>query len=243
MTVEIVFELSSVLFLYLLHSLSACFFWKDIRASEIQKGWSLGKVTVFLNTVGIICLILYIGARQENGLKAIGIHLDQSYLTLFGIYAYSLLVLVVYLVSRKSTQIAKGIAPLTDAKVMRSFLTTPQKLFHVTCMALCAVEEELVFRGYLILLWGKRTNMIIPIAVVSSILFILSHRHHFENKNHLYWTILFTFVVTLSTLLFNNIMLALGMHIFGNILMTVKVWTLERRLASQETPPSPVSLE
>lgn len=229
---EIVFELLSVLFLYLLHSLNACFFWKDIRASEIQKGWSLGKVTVFLNTVGIICLILYIGARQENGLKAIGIHLDQSHLILFGTFAYAFLVLVVSLASRKNPQAAKDIAPLTDAKVMRSFLTTPQKLFHVTCLALCAVEEELVFRGYLILLWGKRTNMIIPIAVVSSILFVVSHRHHFENKNHLYWTILFTFAVTLSTLLFNNIMLALGMHIYGNILVTVKVWTLERRLAS-----------
>ncbi len=225
---EIVFELLSVLFLYLLHSLNVCFFWKDIRALEIQKGWSWDKVAVFSDTVGIICLILYIGARQENGLRTIGIYLGQSYLILFGTFAYSLLVLVVFLVSRKNVQAAKDIAPSFDAKVMCSFLTTSQKLFHVTHLALCAVKEELVFRGYLILLWGKRTNMIIPIAVVSSILFVLSHRQHFENKNHLYWIILFTFVVTLSTLLSNNIMLALGMHIFGNILVTVKVWALEK---------------
>ena len=218
----LVIELLAVLFLYVGPHIVAFFF---LRHASLEYGEpsSYLRVCGLLRTVGLSFLILYIALWEESGLASIGFKSSTGGLLLLGFFVANGLIILQSILTRCLSQEAHIQIHDRDLKLVNACKTPAQRMLHITHMLTIGVEEELFFRGYLILLWGQRSGALVLCAVISGIFCLFAHWDHFRNRQVLLSTVCFTLVISWMTVVTASILPALSAHCYMNLFAGLKV--------------------
>ncbi len=181
-----------------------------------------------------ICLICYIALNQPKGLAAIGLgQLTESSLTsyLLGGSLLSLCFLLLYAVGYRIIHGKKQI----DAKFflhLASYRTFWERLGFLVMLLISAIAEELVYRGYLVLLLGERVNAVLICALISVVLSVVGHLY--QGRSSIVFHILFAFLAIAVTIWTGSIIMAIAMHIYNNVIMAIGSWSHIDKQAAQQ---------
>jgi membrane protease YdiL (CAAX protease family) len=183
--------------------------------------WSDGFLYSFL----IICFMCYIALNQPNGLAAIGLRR----LTVDDFIDYSLRGIVIlsgfmllYVAGNRIIRGKKEIDNQPLHRLVSGYQAVWERLGFVVALIIGVVAEEWVYRGYLVLLLGEKTNAFLVCALLSAFLSVLVHLY--QGRSLLVFHFLFAIVAIGVTIWTDSIVMAVSMHIFQDVVATIKVW-------------------
>jgi len=230
----IVFELLAVICLVILPCIPAHIFYKQAEVKEHMRYPYIRLALSVLKEFGVIFVLLYISMQQPGRLLSIGVDFTQLENSMF----VGLIVLGIsaglYAIGYR---IATGKKPEIDysqkhVQIRLSYQKLSLRALYIVNLVLASIEEEMIFRGYFILLWGQRTNAVTLFALISGTFFIAMHLY--QGKKAIAYLILFTAGVTISTILSGGIMIAISAHIFHNLISSVGLWHHEAKKRRKE---------
>ncbi|MHC4654765.1 MAG: CPBP family glutamic-type intramembrane protease [Planctomycetota bacterium] len=230
----IIFELLAVICLVILPCIPAHIFYKRAEVKEHTRYPYIRLALSVLKEFGVIFFLLYITMHQPGRLLSIGIDFTQFENSCFG----GLIVLGIsaglYAIGHR---IVTGKKPEIDysqkhIQTRLSYRKLSLRALYIVNLVLVSIEEEMIFRGYFILLWGQRTNAVILFALISGTFFIAIHLY--QGKKAIAYHILFTAGVTISTILSDSIMIAISAHIFHNLISSIGLWHHETKKRRKE---------
>lgn len=96
------------------------------------------------------------------------------------------------------------------------------------------MAEEIVYRGYLVLLLGTRTGMYVPWMILSVILSIVIHLYQGIKLVNIVSHLAFASLFIGLTVATQNLAAAIGPHLVYNFIYTVRIWGQERRKEDQQ---------
>lgn len=231
-------ELLAVLCTAVIPSLVAALFWKHLRNDHPGARHGLKTTLRITQSVGALALVSYIALQNPDGLKSIGFDLARHDDIQGGIVVFSLFLLS-YALGYRLIMRKKREPDYSQPwiKELLSARTPAQRLSRLISLILSSVAEEFVFRGYLLFLWGKRLDAIIPCAVASSIIFAAIHLY--QGRKVIVYHLLVASVLAATTVVSGGIMLAIGAHVYCNLLVQIKLWILDARgkISSPVRPP------
>lgn len=226
----LVIEVLAVIFLYVAPQIVTFFFWRSVDL-EYGEPTSCLRVCRMFQTVGLIFIILYIGVCQESGLASVGLTSTRGGLLLLGYFVATGLIILQGVLIRSLSKEEPVRFHDRDVKSFNACRTPGQRILYTTHLLLAAIEEEFFFRGYLILLWGQRTGNIVLCAILSGAFCLFGHWDHFRNKDVLFGTVCFTFVISWLTVVTGSIWLSLSAHFFMNLFVCLKLMSYRKRVS------------
>ncbi len=195
-----------------------------VTAEELAACSARLRVVWLAKSAAVILLLVYVASRQEGRLDSIGLDLYRAADLAAGaalfVPAAMLFLFTTRIFGAGSGQEKK------PAKYMAAMLgckTRKQRSLYLGWLTLASVEEEVVFRGYLVLLWGARTGAIEDCAVVSGILFAASHIY--QGRRAAAMHLLTAAILTAPVLITGSIMMSIGLHVSWNVLSTLAAWS------------------
>jgi membrane protease YdiL (CAAX protease family) len=220
-------ELLAVLCIGVFPYLLAILFWKQIE-KNLDQNQTLQTAIKIIQSLGALSVVTYIALQQQNGLKAVGIDFSRTDELLGGIVAFSFFILLYALGHRLLIRKKPNVDySRYDVKQMLLSRTPLQRIFHIISLVLAVLAEEIIFRGYFLLLWGNRIDALILCAIISSVLFVILHLY--QGKRVIVYHILFATLLATITISTGSIMLAIGTHLYGNLLIQIKLWILQAK--------------
>lgn len=194
--------------------------------------------SLFAYSVAVISVLLYIALNQPSRLMSIGIRWspftdantgilnEVIAIVLIGPVMYGLVMLPFALVSMFAHKILKReVHPEYEdrTKAYFSIYRTPrERLILLLALLPAAMAEELVFRGYLVVLLGEKTGALALCVAISAILFAASHLHFGRASMPVYlWIAL---GLTWLTLPPQDLVLAISAHWSANVIAALKTW-------------------
>lgn len=200
----------------------------------------------FLQGLTMVSLVFYIASNQPQGLPAVGlpsiwkpdladmVHYIESksynwlFLLLGGMVVYAgflLLQALGYKLLGKKKEPADNPA----IRSLADYRTPWQRLTFLFVLFLGILGEELVYRGYLVLYLGEKTGAVAVWAVVSILLSVIIHLY--QGYSRVIHQFLFATLAVLMTIWSGNLMMALGMHLYLNTIVTLRVWSGKTKAA------------
>ncbi len=233
-------ELSVVLFIAVIPGIFNLIYVRKRRRDKMRYSTPVLALNTFY-AIGQILLISYLGLQHESGLKSIGLNIDDTNQILPGIFGgvvlASLFILVyVYVIKRfflRGPEDEPG-KEWNDGwqKDVVAIKSPRRRLLFTLYVSLAAISEELVFRGYFILLWGQRLDQPVLCAAISSIVFISLHLDRGRKAIPYYTTI--TLFLVIPTLYTHSLFIALGTHLYLNLLVTIGLWVRTGRKVKEK---------
>jgi len=217
------------------------------QTDEISYGenivW-LQHIYRFFRSLSIILLVVYFGIHQPDGILSIGLYIGEnntaitvilSGLIIFIYFGGGYSLINKYLLKIKSVwDLSKpGIKEFVDNK------TTSMRFVSLLLLLICVLSEELLFRGFIVLLLGKISNQIYLFGVVSIILSVLTH--YYQGKDKLLFHLLFAMLLVGVTIFSGNILLAITIHIFNNLYVAIMTWRIVDKKFDSGCLPNNVS--
>jgi len=197
----------------------------------------------------IILLILYIALNQPSRLRSIGFFWpipveDIGVLNsitgvlLGGVVIHSFIVLPFSLYSAFTRKVLKRKTdPSKLAKEWFSKYRTPwERCGLLTVLLLNAIAEELVFRGYLVLLLSERTGALFLCAGISVTLFAAIHLQYGPSKIPYY--VWYAIGLTWLTISGGNVVWAIAVHWGGNVASAFMSWVSPGEKPQQHSSPA-----
>jgi membrane protease YdiL (CAAX protease family) len=139
-------------------------------------------LTALPSRMGVIFLILYIAAGRQDSFHSIGLNLrtDASFVPLLaGAFLTMYLLLILVLANKRSAQRKQESAALQQRTLLGMRYLGPmnswRRFLAFVDLWLGVIGEELVYRGYLILLLGYQTGSFTPWIIFSVALSVLVH--------------------------------------------------------------------
>ena len=234
----ITLELMAVLFVVVLPGVLGCILIIKSKPDELSKDIYAGLSAALLYGVGTIFLMLYIAMGQEQKLLSIGIDLERHPgifpEIIFGVFIGSIFLLISFLISRKILKKREFERSPKQVQTILACKTPHQRALLIARVLLAAIDEELVYRGYFVLLWGRRTDSIIACAIVSGLIFVAVHLY--AGKKLIVYYVFVTLLLTASAILSRGIMIPIGIHIYLNLSSTIGTWSASEKeeLTEQE---------
>lgn len=227
-------ELLAVIFVGVMPSVVTIVFWRQLKEDDLETKYALRTVMQLVHSMGAILLVLFIALRHEQGLLSIGLDFSRFEDLFPGVLAYSLLV-VSYALTGRLIKGRKDEVDVSryDIRMMLLAKGGWQKLLRIVALVLAVLAEELVFRGYFLHLWAERSGAVEYCALASSIVFVLLHLY--QGKKFILYHVCYAAILAGLTIWSGGIMMAIGAHLYGNLLIQLKLWRMESK--GMFTPP------
>jgi membrane protease YdiL (CAAX protease family) len=237
-------EFLTVFVIAILPQVLTGFYPDEMRAmlNNLPGNWKF--ITTLPGRLGSILLILFIGSLRQDDFQSIGLNGVQaaSFPTLLAAGALSVyLLLILFFASKRSAKSREEMAATRQRVLIGlrySDTSTPWKrLAAYSDLWIAVIGEELVYRGYLVLLMSRQTGALFPWIAFSLALSILVHLYQGRTwklaLGQMLIAALFIFVVVIT----DSLMAAIIPHLVYNT-----VW-LSRALKSPpngaEATPTP----
>jgi membrane protease YdiL (CAAX protease family) len=229
MCMSICLEFSVVFTVAILPQVLIAFYPDEIRdlLSKLPGNWRF--LSTLPSRIGAILLILYISATRSDEFHSIGLNLQDatSSLALLGTGLLTGYLLLIFVFSSLRSKKVKG--EITNMQqrtltILRYSNTTGfwQRLFYFIDLWLAVIGEELVYRGYLILLLGRQTGNLIPWMTFSVTLSIVVHLYQGRTWrlaiSHMIFASLFIFAAVVT----NSLFAALIPHLAYNTVWLIR---------------------
>jgi membrane protease YdiL (CAAX protease family) len=212
-----ILEFLAVFFMAILPQILTSFYPDGMREllNGLPGNWRF--ITALPSRIGVILLILYIAAGRQDAFHSIGLNLqkDASFVPLLAAaFLTFYLLLILALANKRSAQRKQETAAMQQRTLlgMRYLgpLSSSQRFFTFVDLWLGVIGEELVYRGYLILLLGAQTGSFAPWIIFSVALSVLVHLYQGRTwriaVSHAILAGLFILVIMLTRSLFAAIL-------------------------------------
>ncbi len=221
---EAVLELLTVIFFAILPTKISLFLLLK-KEQRVIENVSISLLMAVIYQLGSIFLILYIGLHQKTHFSSVGLDFTNPDKIINVFFAIGVFLGVYALAARFITGKKQEIDRTSYHAMLADAAKTPfQKTLFSLNFVFAAISEELVYRGYFILLWVQRTGIIIPWAILSACLFIVGHLHY--KKRDFIFVIFFTIAVTAVVIAADNIVGAIAYHGLVNFIVSMKLLKL-----------------
>ena len=179
---KIILEILTVLVIAVLPQVLNSFYpqeWKDLLA-KFPANWR--SASAFFSRIGMILLALYIFANHLNGYHIIGLTIReiQSFPTLLTAGGLTIYLSLIFVFSRLRSQKTKQEIAIRQERTLAVLRYAPNAGFWKSLPSfvdiwLAVLGEELIYRGYFVLLLGAVTGTFVPWVLLSITLSILVH--------------------------------------------------------------------
>ena len=178
----LVFEFLAVFVIAILPQVLTGFYPDEMRTllNNLPGNWKF--ITTLPGRLGSILLILFIGSLRQDDFQSIGLNWTKaaSLSTLLAAGALSVyLLLILFLAGKRSAKSQEEMAATRQRVLigLRYSDTSPpwKRLAAYSDVWIAVIGEELVYRGYLILLMSRQTGTLYPWIAFSLALSILVH--------------------------------------------------------------------
>lgn len=226
----IALELGVVICFGVIPGLLSQFAVKKPEVDKFKPHWITGLWLNIFHELAIILLILFISMKQSGGLDAVGLEVYSTDHPFEQIVGAVFLIGIVALICTMLRELFGLKKPGEDNERpdwagALYCKTVPAKILFLAYMLSAVVAEEMVFRGYFILLWGRRTGHIVPCAIISAVLF--SFLHLYQGRKNILDHILFPVAFSVTAAVSGNIVITIYMHLWLNLIVTAKLWYRE----------------
>lgn len=226
-----VLEFSVIFTVAILPQIVYSFFIKEIQdvLGKLSNRWKL--TSSLISRFGSILLALYIAAMQPAGLLSIGLNLNPSELPkviIIGGLAtgyLSLIFIFSKLRSKKSREERESLQRQIFVSLGYStYKTNSDRIFSLINLWASVIAEELIYRGYLILLLRSHTGTYIPWILLSITFSVFMHLYQGFNWKIVVAHIFLASVFIVVILITNNIITALLPHLVYDTIWMSKRW-------------------
>jgi membrane protease YdiL (CAAX protease family) len=176
------FEFLTVFILAILPQILVSFYPEKLRVLLVNFPDNWRFLSTLPSRLGVILLILYLALSRQDDLNIMGLNLQNvfSFKTLFAagfLTVYLLLIFVV--VDRRSKRMQPEIRSVQERTLLAMRIPPHAAGLHKALafvdLWLAVIGEELVYRGYLILMLGRESGSYMPWIIFSLILSVLIH--------------------------------------------------------------------
>lgn len=193
----------------------------------------------FTQSIMVILVLLYVALNQPLGLVSIGLSFSSfdvedigliNSITAFvmgSIIIYSFIMLpfslyatFIHKIMKKETDLSK--IPTEVFSKYSKYRSFWSRIVFLIQLLLNVAAEELLFRGYFVILLGEKTGAVFLCTLISIALFVMAHLHYGRSRIFFYfWYGIALSWLTLST---GNIVWAISVHWCGNFFYVLKIW-------------------
>jgi membrane protease YdiL (CAAX protease family) len=182
-----------------------------------------------------VIIVLLVALNQPDGLRSVGLQNTNNGIAIWiGFLATSALVIVVALVIKLIQRIRKvTVSPSVDTSQphiieLISYRDRWERFAYLAVVALGVVSEDLIYRGYFVLLLGNKTGTFIPWAILSVGLSVIIHLYQGRDaRTILFHVVAASFLVSLA-IITQNILAPIVAHLYYNLVATTKTWKLAK---------------
>lgn len=201
----------------------------------------LEMIGEFVHVLAVLLVLLYIGLNQPAGVASLGIalagvsSLENLLPGVLALCSAVMFPMLLYGWFRRLTNKERRL-PLATAEMMSRYKTPRQRLGLLLLFPFAGVQEEVLYRGYLVLLLGERTGAVVTCAIVSIVLFVCGHLY--QGKRAIPFHLWFAVLMTGVTLWTGSILWPLGAHALLNFSMTLGAGLHTESQSQQPAMPS-----
>lgn len=202
-------------------------FYKRPRLSGVEE-----IIRDWIPAIATLLTVVYVALNQPDGISTIGLSRDKSQNSQAGFvgFMYMTGALWLYIIGNKIYQKVKPRPEqpidVTLPQVERIILHKNiwERLTYLVVLAELVIAEDLVFRGYLVLLCGTITGSFFPWIILSICFSVFVHLYQGRKISYIiFHAVSAAFLIGL-TILTRNIFSTIVAHLFYDILVTVGVW-------------------
>jgi hypothetical protein len=193
--------------------------------------------------LGLILLLTFIAAGLPQGAAAIGLAVAPADIPITAFWSVFLTIYLclMFVIGRlRSRQVQEQREDmrrdLFETGGFADYRSLPERSLFMISFWLAVVAEELVFRGYLVLGLGARTDMTwlwIPVSITLS---VLIHLYQGASREIVIGHVLFAGVFIAVSLATGNIVAAIIPHLVYDTLWVIKGWMAQDKVADQAAP-------
>ena len=241
----LIFEFFTVFILAILPQILSSFYPDEMRdvLSKLPGNWRF--FSTLPSRIGVILLVLYISASRRDDFHSIGLNFQQaaSPLALFATGFLTGYLLLIFVVSRLRSKKVKDQIVNVRQRTMAGLVYSPtagvwQKLLYFIDLWLAVIGEELVYRGYLILLLGSQTGNLYAWMAFSATLSVVVHLYQGRTWrvaiSHMLLACLFIFVAVIT----NSLFAAIIPHLVYNTVWLIRAL---RNKPNEEATPQEIN--
>jgi membrane protease YdiL (CAAX protease family) len=241
-----IIEFCAVFAVSILNHLIGAFFYS--KRADYPKSFTVTEnlLRYWGGSISAILVVLLVAIDQPDGFASIGIPVSSNtaktnsttLLILFLSFFLLMFLMagiqkIVHYFSKKTPETNIDLSNPAIVSV-NQFRDAFELLAYLTVLPLIVISEELVYRGYLVLMLGNKTHTFIPWIILSIILSVAIHLYQGRNIiNIVYHAIFATFFIGL-TITTGNILAPITIHLIYNIVWTVQTWN---KVKKQEIQP------
>jgi membrane protease YdiL (CAAX protease family) len=111
--------------------------------------------------------------------------------------------------------------------------TILERMVFLPILFLGVISEELLYRGYLVLILGNEVGPVLLWILLSVLLSVVAHLY--QGRSRIIWHLLFAIIATSTTALTGSILMSTAMHLYVNLISALKVWSMaDKTIAKQK---------
>lgn len=202
---------------------------------------------IWLGAVGSISVVLLVAYQQPTGFASVGIRSGQwgsnILAVLIGFFGINIFLILFALGQKIILSIFRHPSPPALDKSSPSvtdnlsYEDNWERIANLTVLPFSTIAEDLIYRGYLILLLGKLTNTFLPWALISIFIMVLLHIYQGRTTRRIIYHILLAGFFAVLTITTQNILAPITAHVYHNFIHRVKLWSL----MTKQDQPMPTS--
>ncbi len=207
----------------------------DAPSDSLLSRWLMAAAAI--TVVGLVAL------DQPAGLGSIGIYLgsDKNFaaawaglMAIAGLFAALFAITAIVRLIRKPGASTSG-APKPQVREQTLYRDRWERLAFLAVLPFVVIAEDMVYRGYLVLLLGTRTGTFVPWIILSIALSVLLHLYQGPHLRFILFHMIsagFFIALVLAT---HNLLAAIIPHLYYDFVWAIGAWRRAER-PKEETP-------
>lgn len=225
-------EFGAVFAVGILNHMMGAFFYS--KRFDCRRYFSLieNLLRYWVASISGIFVVLLVAINQPNGLASVGIIGGAADKNPFfiGVMFTSFVMLFlasIQWLSNSFRKISPGDETVLSNPVIQEMVqyqSRIEKLAYLTVLPFIVASEDLIYRGYLVLMLGQRTHSYLPWIILSVVLSVIIHLYQGKNVAKMLYHATFALYFIALTLWTGNVMTAIVAHFFYDFIGVVSVW-------------------
>lgn len=231
-----IIEFGAIFAVGILNHMIGAFFYS--KRSDYQKSFTVTEnlLRYWGGSISGILVVLLVAMNQPNGFTSVGIWAGQNATSnnensvLIGLFSVSIFLIVIAGIQkvinyfRKATPETKVDLSNPAVTGLFQYQSTLEKLAYLTVLPFVVISEDLIYRGYLVLMLGRMTNIYLPLIILSAILSVIIHLYQGRKITYMLYQAMSALLLIGLTMWTGNILAPIAAHLYYDILWAFGVW-------------------
>jgi membrane protease YdiL (CAAX protease family) len=238
---SLILEFFTVFILAILPQALISFYPDEMREAlgKLPGNWRF--ISTLPSRIGVILLMVFIASSRWDEFYSIGLnpHQAASSMTLICAGLLTGYLLLIFLVSNWRSKKVKNQITDVQQRTLAGLRYSPaagfwQRLFYFVDLWLAVIGEELVYRGYLVLLLSRDTGSLLPWMILSLTLSMVVHLYQGRTWRLALSQLVFASLFMFAAVITRSLVAAIIPHLIYNTVWLIRAL---RNMSRQEAAP------